>query len=322
MPIPKSQSILMNGVLVPWDEAKIHVGSHVVHYGSAVFEGLRCYATPKGSAVFRLDAHVERLYNSAKIYRMEIPVSREAFEQAILDTISSNKLDACYVRPIVFRGYEQLGVNPLPCPVEWAVMVWTWGQYLGTEALEKGVDVCVSSWSRMAPNTLPAMAKTAANYMNSQLIKMEALQGGYAEGIALDPEGYVSEGSGENIFLVVGGTLVTPPLVSSVLPGITRDTVITLARRLGIAVREERVPRELLYIADEVFFTGTAAEITPVRSIDRITIGRGARGPLTQRLQSAFFDVIECRTPDEHGWLAFVKGSAPRVPSAAMRAAE
>jgi len=297
----------MNGKLVPWDDAKIHVGSHVIHYGSAVFEGIRCYATPEGPAVFRLDAHSERLYNSAKIYRMDVPYTVEQFDQAVCDTIAVNRMDACYIRPLIYRGYGQLGVNPFPCPVDVAIMVWDWGKYLGTESLEKGVDVRVSSWTRIAPNTLPAMAKSAANYMNSQLIKMEAIKEGYSEGIALDAEGYVSEGSGENLFLVVKGTLVTPPLISSVLPGITRDTVIALAGRLRIPVREQELPREMLYLADEMFFTGTAAEIAPIRSVDKITVGRGVRGPVTEALQKAFFDVIECRVPDDFGWLTFVR---------------
>jgi branched-chain amino acid aminotransferase len=307
MSLPKSDQIWMSGKLVPWDDAKIHIGAHVVHYGSSAFEGIRCYKTPEGSAVFRLDEHIERLYNSAKIYRMDVPVSPDEFKRAVLETIEANKLEACYIRPVVYRGYGQLGVNPMNCPVEWCVMVWEWGKYLGPEALEKGVDVCVSSWSRMAGNTLPAMAKVAANYMNSQLIKMEAMLGGYTEGIALDRDGYVSEGSGENIFLVKNGTLLTPPLACSVLPGITRDTVMILARRLGIPVKEERIPREMLYLADEMFFTGTAAEVSPIRSVDKIVVGRGARGPLTEKLQNAFFDVVECRVPDEYGWLTFVK---------------
>jgi branched-chain amino acid aminotransferase len=307
MSFPKSDLIWMNGKLVPWDDARIHVGSHVIHYGSAVFEGVRCYATPEGPAVFRLDSHTERLYDSAKIYRMDIPITPDELNRAILDTINANKLEACYIRPIVYRGYGQLGVNPLPCPVDMAVMVWEWGKYLGPDALENGVDVCVSSWTRMAPNSLPAMAKAAANYMNSQLIKMEAIKDGYTEGIALDSDGYISEGSGENLFIVKKGVLVTPPLVSSVLPGITRDSVIALARRLGISIHEERLPREMLYLADEVFFTGTAAEITPIRSIDKIQIGKGKRGPVTEALQKAFFDVLECRVPDEFSWLTFVR---------------
>jgi branched-chain amino acid aminotransferase len=237
---------------------------------------------------------------------MDVPYSPAEMNQAILETIAVNNMEACYIRPIIYRGYGQLGVNPFPCPVDVAVMVWDWGRYLGTEALEKGVDVRVSSWARIAPNTLPAMAKSAANYMNSQLIKMEAIKEGYAEGIALDTEGYISEGSGENLFLVKNDTLVTPPLVSSVLPGITRDTVIALARRQGIPVVEQMMPREMLYLADELFLTGTAAEITPVRSVDKITVGRGERGPVTEALQRAFFDVIECRVPDEFSWLTYV----------------
>jgi branched-chain amino acid aminotransferase len=318
MSFPKSDFIWMNGKLVPWDDAKIHIGSHTVHYGSAVFEGVRCYKTPEGPAIFRLDAHTERLVNSAKIYRMDLPYSYDELCRAQLETVAANKMEACYLRPIAYRGYGQLGVNPFPCPVDVAIMVWDWGRYLGTEALEKGVDVCVSSWARIAPNTLPAMAKTAANYMNSQLIKMEAIKNGYVEGIALDVDGHVSEGSGENLFLVKKGRLITPPLVSSVLPGITRDTVITLARRIGVPIEEARIPRELLYLADEVFMTGTAAEITPVRSIDKITVGAGARGPVTESLQKAFFDVIECRVPDEHGWLTPVRekvGTAAAAPS-------
>jgi len=321
MSFPKSDKIWMNGKLVPWDDAKIHVGSHVIHYGSAVFEGLRCYNTPDGPAVFRLDAHTERLYNSAKIYRMDVPMAPDDLNRAVLDTIAANKMDACYIRPLVYRGFGQLGVNPFPCPVEVTIMVWDWGKYLGTEALEKGVDVRVSSWTRIAPNTLPAMAKTAANYMNSQLIKMEAIKEGYAEGIALDSQGYLSEGSGENLFIVKKGTLYTPPLVASVLPGVTRDTVLTLARRLGIPVVEQMLPREMLYVADEVFMTGTAAEITPVRSVDKITVGPGVRGEITEALQRAFFDVLECRVPDEFGWLTFVRevGAAGAVPARGKR---
>jgi branched-chain amino acid aminotransferase len=306
MASPRSEFIWMSGTLVPWDDAKIHIGSHVIHYGSAVFEGVRCYKTPKGSAVFRLDAHTERLFNSAKIYWMEPRWTAEEVNAAILETIAANRLEACYIRPVVYRGAGQLGVNPLGSPVEAAVMVWDWGKYLGQEALEEGVDVCVSSWTRMAPNTIPAMAKSAANYMNSQLIKVEAVKGGFAEGIALDVTGNVSEGSGENLFAVFKGRLVTPPLVSSVLPGITRDTVLTLARRIGVPVEEKALPREALYIADELFFTGTAAEVTPIRSVDRQTIGKGRRGPVTKALQEAFFDVIEGRVADEHGWLTFV----------------
>jgi branched-chain amino acid aminotransferase len=307
MSSPTTDKIWMNGKLVPWADANIHIASHVVHYGSSVFEGVRCYKTPDGPAVFRLDAHTRRLYDSAKIYRMEIPWSAAEFNAAVCDTIAANNLDACYIRPIVYRGFGQLGVNPFPNPVEAAIIVLNWGRYLGPEALEQGVDVKVSSWTRLAPNTLPTMAKAAANYMNSQLIKMEALKEGYVEGIALDASGFISEGSGENLFVVKDGTLITPPLVSSVLPGITRDCILTLAHGLGIPVIQERLPREMLYIADEVFFTGTAAEVTPIRSVDKITVGAGRRGPVTEKLQKAFFDVIEGRVPDQHGWLTYVR---------------
>jgi branched-chain amino acid aminotransferase len=310
MASPRADFIWMSGQLVPWDDARIHIGSHVIHYGSAVFEGIRCYKTPKGSAVFRLDAHTERLFNSAKIYWMELPFSPAQVNAAILETIGANRLEACYIRPVAYRGAGQLGVNPLGCPVELAIMAWDWGKYLGKEAIEEGVDVCVSSWTRMAPNTLPAMAKSAGNYLNSQLIKLEAVKGGFAEGIALDTRGYVSEGSGENLFAVSKGRLITPPLVSSVLPGITRDTVLVLARRLGIPVEEKALPREMLYLTEELFFTGTAAEITPIRSVDRQRVGTGARGPVTAALQKAFFDVIEGKVGDEQGWLTFVPALA------------
>jgi branched-chain amino acid aminotransferase len=307
MSFPKSDYVWMSGRLVPWNDAQIHVATHAFHYGSSVFEGIRCYTTPLGPAIFRLDAHTERLYSSARIYRMDPPLSPDEFQRAVVETVAANGLEACYIRPLFYRGLGQLGVNPFPCPVETVIMVWDWGKYLGAEALEKGVDVCVSSWTRLAPNTLPAMAKTSANYMNSQLIKMEAIKNGYAEGIALDAEGHVSEGSGENLFLVKGGRLLTAPLVSSVLPGITRDAVLTLARRRGLAVEEQMLPREMLYLADEAFFTGTAAEITPIRSVDKIAVGRGERGPVTRALQEDFFALIEGRVPDEHGWLTFVR---------------
>jgi branched-chain amino acid aminotransferase len=296
----------MNGKLVEWKDATIHVASHVIHYGSAVFEGARCYATPRGSACFRLDAHMQRLLCSAKIYRMEYPLDLAGWENAVLDTIRANQMKACYIRPIVYRGYDSLGVNPFNNPVDAAIMLWDWGAYLGKEALEEGCDVKIASWSRMAPNTLPAMAKSAANYANSALIKMEAITDGYTEGIALDVHGNVSEGSGQNLFLVRDGALFTPPLGSSILGGITRDTVMTLARDLGYSVSESIIPREALYIADEVFFVGTAAEVTPVRSIDKIKIGIGRRGPITEALQRAFFDVINGITPDTHGWLTYV----------------
>jgi len=306
MAFPGTGKIWMNGRLVDWKDATIHVASHVIHYGSAVFEGARCYATPKGPACFRLDAHMRRLQESSKIYRMEYPLDLAGWQHAVLDTIRANEMQACYIRPIVYRGYESLGVNPFTCPVDAAIMLWDWGAYMGKEALEEGCDVQIASWSRMAPNTLPAMAKSAANYANSALIKMEAITDGYSEGIALDVLGNVSEGSGQNIFLVRDGVLYTPSIGSSILGGITRDTVMTLARDLGYTVAESIVPREALYTADEVFVVGTAAEVTPIRSVDRIKIGAGRRGPITEALQRAFFDVVNGRVADTHGWLTYV----------------
>jgi branched-chain amino acid aminotransferase len=295
--------VWMNGRIIDWSDATIHVASHVVHYGSAVFEGARCYKTPKGSVFLRLDAHIRRLYDSAKIYRMEPEIDQDAFTQAVVDTVQANTLEACYIRPIVYRGYKELGVNPLSCPVESAILVWEWGAYLGPEALERGVDVCVSSWHRAAPNTFPSMAKSSANYANSQLIKMEAVLDGYSEAIALDSFGTVSEGSGQNLFLIRDEILYTPPLATAGLSGITRDIVITLAQDLGYQVREQDVPREMIYIADELFFTGTAAEISPIRSVDKIQIGSGRRGPVTTALQQAFFDYVNGVVPDRHNWL-------------------
>lgn len=307
--------IWMNGSMVEWADAKIHIASHVIHYGSAVFEGARCYQTPEGSACFRLDAHMRRLVDSAKIYRMEPSYSQSQLEAAVLDTIRANGMKACYIRPIVYRGYGALGVNPFPCPIDAAIMLWEWGDYLGADALEHGVDVKVSSWSRMAPDTFPSLAKTSGNYANAQLIKMEAIVDGYAEGIALDSLGFVSEGSGQNIFIVRNGTLYTPPLSSSILPGITRDSVLTIARELGYHVREDTIPREMLYIADELFFAGTAVEITPIRSVDKITIGAGTRGPITAAIQHAFFDIINGKRPDTYGWLTYVYGKQAQLAS-------
>jgi len=304
MSVPKTDKIWCNGKFVPWDDAKIHVLSHVVSYGSAVFEGVRCYETEQGPAIFRLREHMQRLLNSAHIYRMEVPFSLDALCQASLDLVRTNKIGACYVRPIVLRGYGDMGVDPQSCPVDVYLACWEWGRYLGTEALRTGVDVCVSSWNRPAPNTLPQMAKAAANYMNSQLIRMEAKANGYVEGIALDTNGYVSEGSGENIFVVMNGSIFTPPLGNSALPGITRDSVTTICREFGIPVTEKVLPREMLYVADEVFFSGTAAEITPIRSIDRIIVGAGSCGPITQRIQDEFFALTSGKKPDRHGWLS------------------
>ena len=306
--IEKSQFIWVNGDLVPWDDCKVHVLTHAIHYGSAVFEGIRCYETVRGPAVFRLQEHCRRLVDSAKVYRMTLEATAPQLADGILRTIAANKLKACYIRPIVFRGYRALGVNPLTCPVETIVATFPWGKYLGKDATENGVDVRVSSWQRMPPNTLPALAKTSANYANSALIKMEALADGYAEGIALDVNGNVSEGSGENIFLVRDGRLMTPSLACSILPGITRDTVMTLARSRGLEVVETQIPRSALYHADEIFFTGTAAEITPIRSVDRQPVGAGRRGPITAALQEDFFGVVSGRAQDPHGWLVPVPG--------------
>ena len=296
-----------NGEFVPWKDATIHVMTHVVNYGSSVFEGIRCYNTRRGPGVFRLDAHIERLLNSAHIYRIGVPYSYEELMEASRQVVLANNYKECYLRPIIFRGYGTFGVDPFPCPIETYICAWQWGKYLGPEALEQGVDVCVSSWTRIAPNTLPSMAKAGANYMNSQLIKMEAKINGYVEGIALDPEGYISEGSGENIFLVKNGVVMTPPLYSTVLPGITRDSVIKICASMGIPVLERAIPREMLYIADEVFFTGTAAEITPIRSVDRVKVGAGKRGDLTTEIQKQFFDIISGEVEDEFGWFTWVE---------------
>jgi branched-chain amino acid aminotransferase len=305
MPVKKVEKIWFNGTLVNWDEAKIHVLSHVIHYGSSWFEGIRCYDTKKGSAVFRLDAHLRRLYDSTKIYRTEIPFQEQQLTEAIKQTIIANNLKSCYIRPVVYRGYGDVGVNPFGCPVDVAIAVWEWGAYLGAGALEKGIDVCVSSWRRPAPDTSPTMAKSGGNYMNSQLIKMEAITNGYVEGIALETNGTISEGSGENIFLIRDKKIYTTPFSSAILPGVTRDSVITLAKELGYSVVEMAIPREMLYIADEVFFTGTAAEITPIRSIDKIIIGEGSAGPVTKSIQSAFFGIIQ-NGHDTHQWLTFI----------------
>ncbi|HVD94377.1 MAG TPA: branched-chain amino acid transaminase [Vicinamibacterales bacterium] len=321
MAFPGTGKIWMNGSLVDWADAKIHIASHVIHYGSAVFEGARCYSTPRGSACFRLDAHINRLFDSARIYRMEPSLTYDEVHKAIFDTIKANEFKACYIRPIVYRGYHTLGVNPLPCPVDTAVILWDWGAYLGQDALTNGVDVRVSSWARSAPNTFPTLAKTSANYANSSLIKMDAMSDGYSEGIALDTFGYLSEGSGQNLFLVRNNTIYTPPVTASILPGITRDSVITLARGLGFDVREEMLPRELLYISDEAFFVGTAVEITPIRSVDKMPVRNGRRGPITEALQQAFFDTINGEAPDKHGWLEYVYEGEPRAAVATGAAA-
>jgi branched-chain amino acid aminotransferase len=293
--------------MVRWQEATVHVMSHVIHYGSSVFEGFRCYNTLNGPAIFRLKDHIARLFDSAKIYRIDMPFTKAEIMQACIDVVRLNRLKECYLRPVVFRGYHSLGVDPRICPTMVAIGALMWGKYLGPNSLKAGVDVRVASWTRMRPNTFPAMAKSAANYMPAQLVKLEARDDGYVEGIMLDSHGYVSEGSGENIFVIYRGKLYTPPLTASILPGITRDCVITLARDFGYEVIEAHVPREMLYVADEVFFTGSATEIAPIRSIDRITIGNGACGPITARLQDKFFAIIEGRDDDVYGWLMPVK---------------
>jgi branched-chain amino acid aminotransferase len=298
--------IWFNGKIVDWKDANLHVLSHVVHYGSSVFEGIRCYNTVKGPAIFRLREHIQRLKNSAKIYRMDIPYSVDDICTAVIDTVKINNLKKCYIRPIAFRGYGELGVYPMNCPVETVIAVWPWGKYLGEEAIEEGVDVGVSSWRRMAPDTMPNMAKAGSNYMNSQLAKMESITNGYDEGIMLDYQGMVSEGSGENIFVVLDRVLYTPPISSSLLSGLTRDAVITLAEEIGFEVREEQIPREMLYISDEVFLTGTAAEVTPVRSVDKIVVGRGCRGEITKKIQQAFFKVVNGKDDNKNGWLTFI----------------
>ena len=303
--IKATEKIWHNGKLIKWDDAKIHVLAHVTSYGSSVFEGVRCYATTRGPAIFRAKEHIRRLHDSAKIYRMDIPFSIDQLCQGMADVVGASKLDSCYIRPLVLRGYGNMGVMPTSDnPIETYIACWEWGKYLGAEGMERGVDVCVSSWTRMAPNTLPALAKAGANYMNSQLIRMEAAVNGYSEGIALDATGYVSEGSGENLFVIRDGKLITPPLGASVLPGITRDTIIKIARGLGVDVVEQLIPRELLYIADELFFVGTAVEVTPIRSVDKIQIGAGKRGPITEKIQNEFFAIVEGRTEDKHGWLS------------------
>ena len=306
MPIPKAEWIWMNGQLVPWDEAKVHVLVHGLHYGSSVFEGMRAYDTPSGPAIFRLAEHVDRMLYSCQVFRLPVPFSRAEIIDAILETVRANKHQACYIRPLVFRGFGGLPLDGRENPVEVVVATWEWGAYLGEGALSQGVEVSVSSWRRMAPGTLPALAKIGGQYVNSQLAAMEAHDQGFSEAIMLDVNGYLSEGSGENLFLVRDGVIYTPPLAASVLLGVTRDTILTLARELGYQVQEEFLAREILYLADEIFMTGTAAEVTPVRAVDGITIGSGQRGPVTQALQEAFFAVVRGEAQDRHGWLTFV----------------
>lgn len=307
MAIPETQWIWKNGAFIPWADANVHILSHAVQFGSAAFEGIRCYSTPKGSAIFRLREHLQRLIHSCHIYRTEIPYSMEELIEACRSTVVKNDIPFCYIRPMVVRGLGAMGMAPNDSPIEVYVPVWPWGAYLGDDALAAGVDACVSSWHRMAPNTVPSLAKIAGNYLSGQLIKTEAMANGYAEGIALGPGGMVSEGAGQNVFLVQNGTLITTPLDGTLLSGITRASIIALAARAGIPFREQAIPREMLYTADEVFFTGTAVELTPVRSIDRIRIGAGKPGPITLQVQKDFLDIVHGRAEDTFGWLTYVR---------------
>ena len=304
-----------DGQFIKWNDARVHVMSHVLHYGSSIFEGIRCYDTKSGPAIFRLKEHMQRFLNSAKIYRMEHSWTLDQLVSASVELVQKSGLNQCYIRPILFRSLDEehpaFGVNPFPNPLACYIGAWDWGKYLGDEAIEKGVDVCVSTWNRLTPNSMPAMAKSGANYMNSQLIKMEALLNGFAEGIALDDRGYVSEGSGENIFVVSGDTVMTPPLSSSILAGITRDSVIQICQELGITVKERSIQRAALYVADEAFFSGTAAEITPIRSVDRITVGNGGRGELTTKIQEAFFQITKGERKAPGDWLTYVNATKP-----------
>jgi branched-chain amino acid aminotransferase len=306
MAIQTTERIWHNGKLIPWHDAQLHVMSHVINYGSSVFEGIRCYKHPDGPAIFRLREHMQRLVDSAKIYRIEIDYSLDQLCEASVALVADNGVWPCYLRPIVLRGYGEAGVNPFNSPTEVYMVNYPWGKYLGSGDVSEGVEACVSSWSRIAPNTMPAMSKSGANYMNSQLIKMEAIVNGYVEGIALDVQGYVSEASGANIFIVRKGKLMTPPLSNSILPGITRDSILALAADIGVEVVEQMIPREMLYIADEVFFCGTASEITPIRSIDKIAINGGITGPVTLALQREFFGIVSGNKSDRHAWFTKV----------------
>ena len=308
MPVKKVEKIWMNGKLVNWDDAKVHILSHVIHYGSSFFEGIRCYKTPQGPAVFRLSDHVKRLIFSAKVFRAEIPFSHDEIFDAILTTIKTNELENCYIRPIAYRGYDDLNVNPLKNPVELTIAAYEWGSYLGQGAHESGIDVCVSSWRRSTPDTTPTMAKIGGAYMNSQLIKMEAITNGFSEGIALDVNGYVGEGSGENLFLVHDNIIYTPGIHNGILSGITRKTIMTIAKEMGYQIVEGNLMREMLYMADEMFFSGTAAEITPIRSVDKMNVGNGMPGKVTKQLQEAFFDIVK-NGNDKYGWLTYVDGN-------------
>jgi len=308
-----------DGEFIQWNDARVHVMSHVLHYGSSIFEGIRCYSTNQGPAVFRLREHMQRFLNSAKIYRMDHEWTLDQLCDAAAELVRRSGMDQCYLRPILFRSLDEehpaFGVNPFPNPVACYMGAWDWGKYLGDEAIEQGVDVCVSTWNRLTPNSMPPMAKSGANYMNSQLIKMEALLNGFAEGIALDDRGYVSEGSGENIFLVTGDVVLTPPLSSSILPGITRDSVIQICQELGFTIKERTIQRAALYVADELFFSGTAAEVTPIRSVDRITVGSGGRGPITAKIQKLFFEITKGERPAPGDWLTYVNKKQEASPN-------
>lgn len=310
MPIAPTEKIWKNGEFIPFHKASVHVLSHALHYGTSWFEGIRAYETAKGTAVFRLDEHMQRFQNSLKVYRTVLPYRIDELSDAVIQLLQKNGLKTCYIRPFALRGFGDMGVYSLRCPLEVYIASWQWGGYLGADAVEKGVDVCISSWDRITPNSLPSLAKAGGNYMNSQLVKMEAIENGYAEGICLDSYGNVSEGSGENVFIVSDGTLITPPSASSLLPGITRETVVTLARQLDIPVIEQNISRASLYVADEMFLTGTAVEITPVVSVDRIAVGRGKVGPLTKKIQKAF-QKVTVLGEDPYGWLTFVPDVKP-----------
>lgn len=307
MLISATEWIWRDGKFIRWADATVHVLSHSMQFGSSAFEGVRCYSTPQGPAIFRLEDHLERLANSCKIYRMQLPYTVDDLVAASCELVERNALEACYLRPMVVRGYGAAGMIPADSPIEVYLPCWPWGTYLGEGALENGIDACVATWNRVAPNTTPTFAKIAGNYLGSQLIKMEAIANGYSEAIALGPDGMLSEGSGQNLFIVHKGTLYTPLIDGTLLPGITRDTIVTLAREMGIPVREQQLPREMLYVADEVFLTGTAAEVTPVRTIDRIPVGAGRPGQLTLQLQQRYLETVRGQAPDPHGWLTYVR---------------
>ncbi len=316
MPIETSEWIWYNSRWVKWEEATVHVTAHALHYGSSVFEGVRAYEGDEGPRIFRLDRHLERFLDSSKLLRFDMGEhTMERLTQLCIDLVARNRHKSCYIRPIAFRGEESMGLYPLDCPVEVVLFSFPWGPYLGDEAIEDGVDVQVSSWRRFAPGTGAPLGKIGGQYVTNQFVSIEARQNGYAEGIMLDSFGFVSEGAGENVFVVKRGEITTPPISASILSGVTRDSVIILARDLGIPVHFENVTREMLYLSDELFMTGTAAEVSPVRSVDQIPIGEGTRGPITKRLQEEFFNIVEGTIPDRHGWLTCV----PQIQSVAVQ---